>query len=88
MTVTAPPPEPAAEAPDPVYDEDENDDSGGGSTYYRNCTAVRAAGADPIRAGEPGYGRLRIGAHRPSPRSRERVSPPPPLYVLYIFDRA
>ncbi|MEV7894902.1 excalibur calcium-binding domain-containing protein [Streptomyces cyaneofuscatus] len=57
VTVTAPPPEPAAEAPDPVYDEDENDDSGGGSTYYRNCTAVRAADADPIRAGEPGYGR-------------------------------
>ncbi|MFI9585116.1 excalibur calcium-binding domain-containing protein [Streptomyces sp. NPDC052236] len=30
---------------------------GGGSTYYKNCTAVRAAGADPIRSGEPGYGR-------------------------------
>lgn len=27
----------------------------GGSTYYENCTAVRAAGADPIRRGEPGY---------------------------------
>ncbi|MFF2778200.1 excalibur calcium-binding domain-containing protein [Streptomyces sp. NPDC058052] len=24
--------------------------------YYANCTAVRAAGADPIRAGDPGYG--------------------------------
>ncbi|MFI6417032.1 excalibur calcium-binding domain-containing protein [Streptomyces sp. NPDC050842] len=33
------------------------DGSGGGSVYYRNCTAVRAAGADPIRVGEPGYGR-------------------------------
>ncbi|MFJ1818406.1 excalibur calcium-binding domain-containing protein [Streptomyces sp. NPDC088139] len=34
-------------------------DSGGGSssTYYANCSAVRAAGAAPIRAGEPGYGR-------------------------------
>ncbi|MFD3786957.1 excalibur calcium-binding domain-containing protein [Streptomyces cyaneofuscatus] len=53
VTVTAPPPEPAAEAPDPVYDE--GDDSGGGSTYYRNCTAVRAAGAAPIRRGDPGY---------------------------------
>jgi hypothetical protein len=31
--------------------------SGGGSTYYANCSAVRAAGADPIHAGEPGYGR-------------------------------
>ncbi|MFI1221665.1 MULTISPECIES: excalibur calcium-binding domain-containing protein [unclassified Streptomyces] len=30
---------------------------GGGSTYYANCTAVRNAGAAPIRAGEPGYGR-------------------------------
>ncbi|WP_229074242.1 excalibur calcium-binding domain-containing protein [Actinoplanes sp. DH11] len=25
--------------------------------YYKNCTAVRAAGADPIYAGDPGYGR-------------------------------
>lgn len=33
--------------------------SGGGSssTYYANCTAVRAAGAAPIRTGDPGYGR-------------------------------
>jgi hypothetical protein len=30
---------------------------GGGSAYYANCTAVRAAGAAPIRAGDPGYGR-------------------------------
>ncbi len=30
--------------------------SGGGSTYYRNCSAARAAGAAPIRRGEPGYG--------------------------------
>ncbi|MFE7566748.1 excalibur calcium-binding domain-containing protein [Streptomyces sp. NPDC057539] len=37
---------------------DDNGTSGGsGSTYYANCTAVRAAGADPIYAGEPGYGR-------------------------------
>ena len=26
------------------------------SISYDNCTAVRAAGADPIRAGDPGYG--------------------------------
>jgi hypothetical protein len=25
------------------------------SVYYENCTAVRAAGADPIYRGEPGY---------------------------------
>ena len=25
------------------------------STYYENCTAVRAAGADPICRGDPGY---------------------------------
>ncbi|WP_290512190.1 DUF1524 domain-containing protein [Aeromicrobium sp.] len=27
------------------------------SVYYENCTALRAAGADPIRAGQPGYTR-------------------------------
>ncbi|MGO4441153.1 excalibur calcium-binding domain-containing protein [Rhizobium sp. RAF56] len=26
-----------------------------GSVYYRNCSAARAAGAAPIRKGEPGY---------------------------------
>lgn len=30
--------------------------SGGGSGAYRNCTEARAAGAAPIRRGEPGYG--------------------------------
>lgn len=48
-------------APATGGDSDDSDDSGtsggGGATYYANCTAVRAAGADPIRAGEPGYGR-------------------------------
>ncbi|WP_456847358.1 excalibur calcium-binding domain-containing protein, partial [Cellulomonas sp. P5_C6] len=29
----------------------------GGSAYYQNCDAVRAAGADPIHVGEPGYSR-------------------------------
>lgn len=28
-----------------------------GSAYYANCSAVRAAGAAPIRRGEPGYAR-------------------------------
>ncbi|RKW69661.1 hypothetical protein DWQ67_12605 [Galactobacter caseinivorans] len=27
------------------------------SVYYQNCTAVRDAGADPIRSGDPGYSR-------------------------------
>ncbi|HET8616122.1 MAG TPA: excalibur calcium-binding domain-containing protein [Actinomycetales bacterium] len=26
-----------------------------GSVYYKNCTAVRAAGAAPIHRGDPGY---------------------------------
>lgn len=30
---------------------------GSGSVSYANCTAVRNAGAAPIRAGDPGYGR-------------------------------
>ncbi len=35
-----------------------DDGSGsGGSAYYANCTAVRAAGAAPIRTGDAGYGR-------------------------------
>ncbi|MDX0070895.1 excalibur calcium-binding domain-containing protein [Sinorhizobium meliloti] len=31
--------------------------SEGGEVYFQNCTAARAAGAAPIRAGEPGYRR-------------------------------
>ncbi|MEU2250794.1 excalibur calcium-binding domain-containing protein [Streptomyces sp. NPDC019224] len=31
--------------------------SGGGSAYYANCTAVRAAGAAPVHRGDPGFGR-------------------------------
>lgn len=30
---------------------------GGGQTYYANCAAARAAGAAPVRLGDPGYGR-------------------------------
>ena len=29
----------------------------GGSTYYANCTAARAAGAAPVMRGQPGYSR-------------------------------
>ncbi|MDP3441696.1 MAG: excalibur calcium-binding domain-containing protein, partial [Ignavibacteria bacterium] len=25
------------------------------SVYYKNCDAVRAAGADPLYSGQPGY---------------------------------
>ncbi|MDX2394719.1 excalibur calcium-binding domain-containing protein [Streptomyces sp. DK15] len=28
---------------------------GGGGTYYKNCDAAKAAGAAPIRRGQPGY---------------------------------
>ncbi|WP_326757294.1 excalibur calcium-binding domain-containing protein [Streptomyces hirsutus] len=28
---------------------------GGGSVYYQNCAAARAAGATPVRRGDPGY---------------------------------
>jgi hypothetical protein len=31
--------------------------SGSGSTYFKNCDAVRAAGKAPIHEGEPGYAR-------------------------------
>ena len=27
----------------------------GSGTYYRNCSAARAAGAAPVRRGDPGY---------------------------------
>lgn len=30
---------------------------GGGDVYYPNCAAARAAGAAPVRVGQPGYGR-------------------------------
>lgn len=30
---------------------------GGGDAYYPNCAAARAAGAAPVRRGDPGYGR-------------------------------
>ena len=42
---TSPEPVPAPVQPPPA----------GGGANYENCTAVRAAGADPIHRGEPGY---------------------------------
>ncbi|EFE78870.1 hypothetical protein SSIG_06493 [Streptomyces filamentosus NRRL 11379] len=59
VTVTAAPPEPEP-AKKPVARDDStgsSGDSGGTSAYYKNCDAVRAAGAAPIRSGQPGYGR-------------------------------
>lgn len=45
----APPPAPVA--PAPVAPAPPS------SAYYKNCTAARAAGAAPVRLGDPGYGR-------------------------------
>lgn len=33
-----------------------DDEDDGGSVYYENCDAARAAGAAPVHAGDPGYG--------------------------------
>ncbi|WP_234321936.1 excalibur calcium-binding domain-containing protein [Streptomyces xanthophaeus] len=58
----APAPEPTQEAA-PRPDPDEGGASGSsatggsGSVSYKNCTAARAAGAAPVRRGDPGYGR-------------------------------
>ncbi|MFD4506455.1 excalibur calcium-binding domain-containing protein [Streptomyces sp. NPDC058457] len=38
---------------DSVSSDDGSD--GGGSTYYANCTAARAAGVTPLYRGDPGY---------------------------------
>ncbi|MDQ4010494.1 MAG: excalibur calcium-binding domain-containing protein [Actinomycetota bacterium] len=57
MPRPAAPPQPVAPQPvipQPVTPQPDNDSSGHGA-YYQNCTAVRAAGAAPIRRGEPGY---------------------------------
>ncbi|WP_078906868.1 excalibur calcium-binding domain-containing protein [Streptomyces sp. NRRL S-378] len=54
-TVPAPAPT-AARTTAPASDGD-GTGSGGGSVSYRNCDAVRAAGAAPIRRGDPGYAR-------------------------------
>lgn len=37
-------------------DEDGGEGEGDESTYYRNCSAARAAGAAPLHIGDPGYG--------------------------------
>ncbi|MGW0858831.1 excalibur calcium-binding domain-containing protein [Streptomyces sp. NPDC002690] len=37
-------------------DDDADSPPADTATYYANCTAVRAAGANPIHRGEPGFG--------------------------------
>ncbi|WP_328605665.1 excalibur calcium-binding domain-containing protein [Amycolatopsis sp. NBC_00345] len=52
----APAPEKAAPAPAPTEEQAPAPDNSS-SVYYKNCTAVRAAHADPLYAGQPGYSR-------------------------------
>ena len=55
-TIDPPPPAPpaptATEAPRPLVPAATPD---GGAVYYANCSAARAAGAAPLRVGQPGY---------------------------------
>ncbi|MFJ7777866.1 excalibur calcium-binding domain-containing protein [Streptomyces yangpuensis] len=54
---TAPAAPPTAARTTAPASDDDGTGGGGGSVSYRNCDAVRAAGAAPIRRGDPGYGR-------------------------------
>lgn len=59
-TKTKRPVETSAPDPEPKRRESEPEpkrESSGGSVYYKNCSAARAAGAAPVRVGDPGYGR-------------------------------
>jgi hypothetical protein len=42
-------------AEDSSWDTGDDNSSGGGSTYYSNCSAARAAGDTPLYSGDPGY---------------------------------
>jgi hypothetical protein len=48
---------PAVSAPAPVLPPADSSPGGstGGSAYYRNCAAARAAGVAPLHRGDPGY---------------------------------
>ncbi|WP_062649403.1 excalibur calcium-binding domain-containing protein [Streptomyces maremycinicus] len=54
VTVTA---KPAADQNDSGTTDDSADSADSAGVYYDNCTAARAAGAAPVRVGDPGYGR-------------------------------
>lgn len=47
--------EPDLQPVDPVDPVEEPPAGGESSVYYENCTAARAAGAAPVRVGDPGY---------------------------------
>ncbi|MDQ4104014.1 MAG: excalibur calcium-binding domain-containing protein, partial [Actinomycetota bacterium] len=49
-------PQPAAPQPAEAPVEPQRDNNSSGDTvYYKDCDAARAAGAAPLRRGEPGY---------------------------------
>jgi len=57
LAVLGPPreePQQLSSASDP-WSQDYDPQSAAPSVYYRNCDAARAAGAAPLRIGEPGY---------------------------------
>lgn len=43
------------QTPAPPKAEETSGTGGGGSAHYKNCAAAKAAGAAPIRKGQPGY---------------------------------
>ncbi len=56
LSEAEPEPEPAPVLPPAGSSpRDSTGDSAGGSPYYSNCSAARAAGAAPLYRGTPGY---------------------------------
>jgi len=55
-TTPAPKPKPQPEpAPQRAVAVDDDEDGAGSSVYFKDCSAARAAGAAPVRRGDPGY---------------------------------
>lgn len=48
-------PEPAPEPAPDLDSADTGANDNGGSAYYKNCSAAKAAGVTPLYIGEPGY---------------------------------
>ncbi|WP_245870819.1 excalibur calcium-binding domain-containing protein [Asanoa hainanensis] len=46
---------PEQDDPEPVVEEEPVEQEPADEAYYKNCTEARAAGAAPLRKGEPGY---------------------------------